>query len=332
VLEPRFPAVVTALDHTCPLCSFQVVDVKAAFSVTVCPGCKKNPPAQFFSPEARTDCRDCTNSACALAKGTSSRPVRLCPSCRKHSLVLRTNRKTGSPFLSCSHYPACSGLVNLPPCQSATVAPEACEACSAKFGVPIQKLQLTFSGPGQAMGGPLSAAHCIAGCSTQYLNPMLLQANLGVRDLYSAGGASANPHSRPAPPPVAVPSSNLASSYQRMKSGLAAKENGTRCGGCGGEVVELTVKKDNENKGRPFVKCAAKPDCGFFKFTDEEGNRDIRGGGGGGAGAQKGTCYNCQQPGHFSSNCPNKGKGGGSSYSKPASAPPAAKKRVRAKK
>ena len=266
LLEPRFPVVVTALPHTCPVCAFQAVEVRGSFGVTVCPACKRNPPPQFFAPDARTDCRDCTNAACALAKGAAGRPVRLCPACRRHSLVLRANKKTGAPFLSCSQYPACSGLVNLPPCAAAALSPERCEACSAKFGVSIQKLQFSFAGPGQAMGGPLAAAHCIAGCSPQYMNPMLAQANPNVRDLFSAGGNanggsnasnSGNNSRAAAAAAPAAPAASLAGSYQRMKSGFAAKENGgVRCGGCGGAAVELTVKKDNENKVRASVMCA----------------------------------------------------------------------------
>ena len=40
--------------------------------------------------------------------------TKLCPRCKKHLLVLRTNSQDGSQFLGCSSYPECKHTEGLP--------------------------------------------------------------------------------------------------------------------------------------------------------------------------------------------------------------------------
>jgi len=65
--------------------------------------------------------------------------------------------------------------------------------------------------------------------------------------------------------------------------------------------------KEGANKGRPYVSCASRK-CNFFQWMDEASGEGVqfaptpvRGKGGG-----KGdVCFQCNQPGHWASNCPN---------------------------
>eukprot|EP01134_Creolimax_fragrantissima_P003790 CFRG3790T1 len=81
----------------------------------------------------------------------------------------------------------------------------------------------------------------------------------------------------------------------------------TSCG-CGNVAVERTVVKEGPNKGRQFNACGKGPGqgCGYFEWKNEvrpseTGAYNDKGGGRGG------NCFNCNQPGHWSSNCPSNG-------------------------
>ncbi|CAJ1345358.1 unnamed protein product [Effrenium voratum] len=83
---------------------------------------------------------------------------------------------------------------------------------------------------------------------------------------------------------------------------------------CGVPSVRRIVQKEGQNKGRPFNICM-KRSCDFFAWGDEEPRaggalptpvRAPRGEGGGGGGD---VCFQCNQPGHWASACPNKAGG-----------------------
>jgi hypothetical protein len=185
-------------------------------------------------------------------------------------MTLRTNTKTGSPFLSCLNYPQCSSIINLPPAQSVAVSPDACDTCSAKFGVAIRKLRFSFAGMGQSQGGPLTADYCVAGCSNAYMNPMLQMVNDRVENLFS----QPQPQARPS---QSSNNSNVSASYQSMKSSFQQQQpskqqrkgHGKQCK-CGIEAALLVVKKEGENQHREFYSCGNNRTCSFFEWADGE--------------------------------------------------------------
>mmetsp|Transcript_21416 Transcript_21416/g.49861 ORF Transcript_21416/g.49861 Transcript_21416/m.49861 type:complete len:585 (-) Transcript_21416:170-1924(-) len=88
---------------------------------------------------------------------------------------------------------------------------------------------------------------------------------------------------------------------------------------CGVASSGRKVAKEGQNKGRPFFVCGRRA-CDFFAWGDEEpgGKGSLptparappRGGGDlGGPSAGGDVCFNCNQPGHWASNCPNKAQG-----------------------
>lgn len=99
---------VTPYDHICPLCNFQVLNVRSpkGKEFTICPHCYSNPPSdlavcnirkliysQASKPETSLQsptmpCFKCT-AKCALARGVSggNTPVLACPHCGKDMVV-----------------------------------------------------------------------------------------------------------------------------------------------------------------------------------------------------------------------------------------------------
>ena len=300
----RRGAVVTAIPNKeCPICNFQVLNVAMDdWSYTVCPKCKSLPPPEHFAADARNDCRGCTNAACDLAKGRSSVPLRACPSCHEHRLVLRSGKAGASDYLSCNAYPACKGTVSLPPCQSAAVSDEECATCSTKHGHPVRKIFFTFSNRRQAppSSPTLSGAFCVAGCDRE-MNLLIENCNFESRDLWSVRKV------RAPPPPVAAP--QLAQQFANLNQGMQQNANSNhqarKCK-CGVDSPVMTVKKEGANQGREFYTCATRT-CDMFEWADEPPRSQQRGGGGGGGGGFQGNSS--------SNNNNSYSGGGGNSFS-----------------
>ncbi|KAH3742919.1 DNA topoisomerase [Pelomyxa schiedti] len=95
--------------------------------------------------------------------------------------------------------------------------------------------------------------------------------------------------------------------------------------------IKRVTQKEGKNKGREFWRCEDQA-CSTFIWADEAASGvPISGrtpyssnGNGGGSGSGRGgplLCYNCNQPGHFASACPEKSSGGrGRGYQNSSSA------------
>ncbi|KAK4047157.1 DNA topoisomerase [Microbotryomycetes sp. JL201] len=90
-----------------------------------------------------------------------------------------------------------------------------------------------------------------------------------------------------------------------------------RCN-CDLTPVRMTTNKPGPNQGREFLRCpnsSVDSRCKFFKWLDEIQSQPVAGtsragpftdaGSEGGMSAPSGTCFKCQQEGHWASNCTN---------------------------
>ncbi|RYG40656.1 hypothetical protein EON68_03955, partial [archaeon] len=133
------------VEHTCPLCGFQVVSATVAMpgaedrALTLCPKCFSEPPAAMHAQAVRVDtgadgaahavplaagvkmlCNACTNKGCSLARGATAAAARATPAARAARAValcglpkctgflqLRQGRN-GFYFLACDAPPPAS--------------------------------------------------------------------------------------------------------------------------------------------------------------------------------------------------------------------------------
>ncbi|KNC82673.1 hypothetical protein SARC_05050 [Sphaeroforma arctica JP610] len=99
--------------------------------------------------------------------------------------------------------------------------------------------------------------------------------------------------------------SNMQGNYN-----TAASSTAPECK-CFVSTAERTVQKEGPNKGKRFWTCPFGPSrgCGFFEWVNPEAGAGMDGGSNGygnnGGGASL-VCFNCNQPGHWATNCPQK--------------------------
>ncbi|XP_056391516.1 DNA topoisomerase 3-alpha [Hyla sarda] len=205
-------------------------------------------------------------------------PVRKCPHCNR-DMVLKTKRDGGF-YISCLGYPSCKTSIWFPSSVLEVSRDESvCDVCRPH---PVHKLKFKFKRGSVPPLMPLEFVGCIGGCD-ETLREVLdlkylqggnrtapqsgprernhLQANQsGNRMGNSRDGQSRQPPAKKERNPKVVAPAVPASS---------AENNEVVCN-CGVNAVQLTVRKEGPNQGRPFYKCDG-GNCNFFLWADQEG-------------------------------------------------------------
>lgn len=141
---------VSATEHRCPICNYQVLDIfnpQKNSHYTVCPYCFKNPPDAPYSVEENPRdfrCFQCAHPDCALAK--HSPEFAPCPSCASGRLkLLSTSKDPPKLFAGCT-VKECKFTWWLPSCvRSATVQGTIrCDRCSSQTIGNVSKLHLSI--------------------------------------------------------------------------------------------------------------------------------------------------------------------------------------------
>jgi len=143
-------------DFTCPLCSFQVVEVKNEENnskYTLCPNCYQYPPQDLFpdieegSGQANIPvtmpCFKCPKADCSLSSSTTfgDKIIFTCPKCNNNGIRVRKS-KNGKLFLGCKGYPHCNHIISVPEMiKDIEVLTTDCSRC----GPNIKKVKLKFA-------------------------------------------------------------------------------------------------------------------------------------------------------------------------------------------
>ncbi|KAE8578852.1 hypothetical protein XENTR_v10023799 [Xenopus tropicalis] len=218
-------------------------------------------------------------------------PVRKCPQCNK-DMVLKTKRDGGF-FLSCVGYPGCKSSVWFPSFVLEVSRDESiCGTCKPH---PVYKLKMKFKRGSVPPLMPLEFVGCIGGCDEtlreildlKYLHggnraPQAapresnhLQVNQTSNRMGNSGdGRGRQPQAKTLKPPVAKPSASRGVAPTPSSS----ESNEVVCN-CGVAAVQLTVRKEGPNQGRPFYKCNGGA-CNFFLWADQadSGSPNAQGG------------------------------------------------------
>ncbi|XP_073504566.1 DNA topoisomerase 3-alpha [Phyllobates terribilis] len=205
-------------------------------------------------------------------------PIRKCPQCNR-DMVLKTKRDGGF-YISCLGYPSCKTSVWFPSSVLEVSRDESvCDVCRPH---PVHKLKFKFKRGSVPPLMPLEFVGCIGGCDEtlrevldlKYLqggnNRAAPQSGPRERNHQSTNGAG---HSREGqsrqPPAKKERNPKLVTPAVRPSVTSGTDHNEVVCN-CGDSAVQLTVRKEGPNQGRPFYKCNS-GNCNFFLWADQEG-------------------------------------------------------------
>ena len=101
-------------DHICPLCNFQVLNIKIGNNpfYEICPNCYTNHREVFEKYNIETSsstflpCFACTNNGCYLKTKDLSIPIFKCSKCVSGMMAVKTT-KFSNQFIGCTNYPNC---------------------------------------------------------------------------------------------------------------------------------------------------------------------------------------------------------------------------------
>ncbi|KAH9052155.1 hypothetical protein Ae201684P_013657 [Aphanomyces euteiches] len=287
---------VKALDVTCPLCRFQVVEIQRTGSpYPVCPHCFSHPPNPRLNEMA---CFNCAEVECPLATGPQEQcVVQFCTQCHEHPMKLKRT-KNAKFTIGCIDYPRCTTSVWLPSSIKVAIAtPNLCSRCSNVQQM-IYRLQMRFQ-PGalppdvqERTGSELYEACVFCDDVLQEIFQLRLP-------------SSSSSSSRPVPSSSPMSQAQVDQSYARVSrrnmpaneyvesitnppSKKRARRGNTNtntnveasnqssgapplCPGHQKPCATREVRKENENKGRKFYCCSLPQgeQCDFFLWQDE---------------------------------------------------------------
>ncbi|KAG8549824.1 hypothetical protein GDO81_019626 [Engystomops pustulosus] len=208
-------------------------------------------------------------------------PVRKCPQCNR-DMVLKTKRDGGF-YISCLGYPSCKTSIWFPSSVLEVSRDESvCDVCRPH---PVHKLKFKFKRGSVPPLMPLEFVGCIGGCDETLREVLDLK--------YLQGGNRAAPQSGPRegnhlhvnqsnnrmgnsrggqsrqPPAKKEKAPKLVTPAVPVPRAASSENNEVVCN-CGTNAVQLTVRKEGPNQGRPFYKCNG-GNCNFFLWADQEG-------------------------------------------------------------
>ncbi|CAJ0915088.1 unnamed protein product [Ranitomeya imitator] len=199
-------------------------------------------------------------------------PVRKCPQCNR-DMVLKTKRDGGF-YISCLGYPSCKTSVWLPSSVLEVSRDESvCDVCGPH---PVHKLKFKFKRGSVPPLMPLEFVGCIGGCDEtlrEVLDLKFLQGGnnraapqSGPRERNQVGDSRERPSRQP--PAKKERNPKLVTPAVRTSVAAGTDQNEVVCN-CGVSAVQLTVRKEGPNQGRPFYKCNG-GNCNFFLWADQE--------------------------------------------------------------
>ncbi|KAL6046567.1 DNA topoisomerase 3-alpha, variant 2 [Balamuthia mandrillaris] len=224
-----FAGGLSVLPNRCPLCNFQVLNIRKEQSgYTICPFCYSNPPPNQAqnAQGARFPCFACSERSCPLSRKTS-KPVRACPRCNSE-MIIKQKKDGTSFFMSCKSYPNCKAILTLPSATDVVVKDDVCPSCHA-----TQLVTFTFDRKNIPPTIPTEYTACIGGCN-EAINDLLHGCNYSSiteflsRNRSQSSFANYNSNLRPATMPSQQPEVSGFATASRSSDNLYASFNNTQ--------------------------------------------------------------------------------------------------------